>query len=74
MEQKATIFGVWGTCTFAGGLLGTALAVSLGASLIEWLFNNYFEQTVIMILVIVIDDDDEVNRDDRNDCGGNCDD
>jgi len=29
VEQKATIFGMWGTCTFAGGLLGTALAVQL---------------------------------------------
>eukprot|EP00794_Sanderia_malayensis_P006013 gene6013-6711_t len=28
-KQKATIFGIWGTCTFAGGLIGTALAVRL---------------------------------------------
>lgn len=28
-DQKATIFGIWGTCTFAGGIIGTAMAVQL---------------------------------------------
>ena len=37
-QQKATIFGIWGTCTFAGGLMGTALAVSV-SSKSNFLFN-----------------------------------
>ena len=28
--QKNTVFGFFGTCAFAGGIVGTALAVSLG--------------------------------------------
>jgi len=28
-EKLATIFGLWGTCIFAGGIMGTALAVKL---------------------------------------------
>lgn len=27
-SQKTTMFGLWGTCTFAGGIVGTSLAVS----------------------------------------------
>jgi len=28
-EKRATIFGIWGTCIFAGGIMGTTLAVQL---------------------------------------------
>ena len=28
-EHRASIFGLWGTCTFAGGIIGTSLAVYL---------------------------------------------
>ena len=28
-EHHASIFGLWGTCTFAGGIIGTSLAVYL---------------------------------------------
>lgn len=28
-EHRASIFGLWGTCTFAGGIFGTSLAVYL---------------------------------------------
>jgi len=28
-KQKTTMFGLWGTCTFAGGILGTSLAVRI---------------------------------------------
>ena len=26
-RQRNAVFGLWGTCTFAGGVMGTALAV-----------------------------------------------
>eukprot|EP00111_Clytia_hemisphaerica_P010948 TCONS_00032108-protein len=28
-SQKTTMFGLWGTCTFSGGILGTSLAVQI---------------------------------------------
>ncbi|XP_077985117.1 uncharacterized protein LOC144439755 [Glandiceps talaboti] len=31
-EQRSTLFGIWGTCVFAGGIFGTVLAVYLQSS------------------------------------------
>ena len=56
-KQKATIFGMWGTCTFAGGLIGTVLAVSYLDSGVTHSLKNSNILTVVVIVVIYLNVD-----------------
>ncbi|XP_065066800.1 uncharacterized protein LOC135692557 [Rhopilema esculentum] len=53
-EQKATIFGIWGTCTFAGGLMGTALAVQLQSRFAPDLRLVFLVPSIIVFAVGII--------------------
>lgn len=53
-EQRATIFGIWGTCTFAGGIFGTALAVQLQAMYAPDLKMVFIIPSIVVLLVAVI--------------------
>lgn len=53
-KQKATIFGMWGTCTFAGGLIGTVLAVQLQSTYKSDLRITFAVPSVIVFFVGVV--------------------
>ncbi|XP_065674379.1 glucose-6-phosphate exchanger SLC37A1 isoform X2 [Hydra vulgaris] len=53
-EQRATLFGVWGTCCFAGGIFGTVLAVHLQNTYTPDLSMVFAVPSVIVLIVAVL--------------------
>lgn len=53
-EKLATIFGIWGTCIFAGGILGTGLAVRLQALYVPDLKMVFVVPSLIVLVVMVL--------------------
>lgn len=53
-ERRASIFGLWGTCTFAGGILGTSLAVYLQSLYSPDLRMNFILPSVAVLCIGIL--------------------
>jgi len=53
-ENRSTIFGMWGTCVFAGGIVGTALAVQLQTIYSPDLKMIFLVPSLIVLIISVL--------------------
>lgn len=53
-KNKTTVFGIWGTCTFAGGIIGTSLAVKLQSTYPGDLRPIFAIPSIIVIIVALL--------------------